>query len=58
MFAAGRAYEIIRNSIGYTNTNVRYAPTHIGITVGENGAVIKLSKDIALMKGRFLGCSL
>ena len=44
MFAAGRAYEIIRNSIGYTNANVKVCATHAGITVGEEVRAIKLSK--------------
>ena len=38
MFAAGRAFEIIRNSIGYTHANVKICATHAGITVGEDGA--------------------
>ena len=38
MFASGRAFEIIRNSIGYTGANVKVCATHAGITVGEDGA--------------------
>ena len=41
---AGRAYEIIRNSIGYTNANVKVCATHAGITVGEDGASHQTSK--------------
>lgn len=50
MFAAGRAYEIIRNSIGYTNANVKVCATHAGITVGEDGASHQTFEDIALMR--------
>ena len=50
MFAAGRAYEIIRNSIGYTGANVKICATHAGITVGEDGASHQTLEDIALMR--------
>ena len=50
MFAAGRAYEIIRNSIGYTNANVKVCATHAGITVGEDGASHQTFEDIAIMR--------
>lgn len=49
MFAAGRAYEIIRNSIGYPMANVKICATHAGITVGEDGASHQCIEDIALM---------
>ena len=50
MFAAGRAYEIIRNSIGYTSANVKICATHAGITVGEDGASHQTFEDISLMR--------
>ncbi len=50
MFAAGRAFEIIRNSIGYTKLNVKICATHAGITVGEDGASHQTFEDIALMR--------
>jgi len=50
MFAAGRAYEIIRNSIGYPNVNVKVCATHAGITVGEDGASHQCIEDLALMR--------
>lgn len=50
MFAAGRAFEIIRNSIGYTKANVKICATHAGITVGEDGATHQTFEDIALMR--------
>ncbi len=50
MFAAGRAFEIIRNSIGYTNANVKVCATHAGITVGEDGASHQTFEDLALMR--------
>lgn len=50
MFAAGRAYEIIRNSIGYTGANVKICATHAGLTVGEDGASHQAIEDIALMR--------
>ena len=49
MFAAGRAYEQIRNSIGYSSLNVKIGATHAGITVGEDGASHQCNEDIALM---------
>ncbi|WP_027398787.1 transketolase family protein [Anaerovorax odorimutans] len=50
MFAAGRAFEIIRNSIGYTKANVKICATHAGITVGEDGASHQVIEDLALMR--------
>ena len=50
MFAAGRAFEIIRNSIGYTGANVKICATHAGITVGEDGASHQTFEDIAIMR--------
>ncbi|MBE6700806.1 MAG: transketolase family protein [Ruminococcaceae bacterium] len=50
MFAAGRAYEQIRNSIGYPHLNVKIGATHAGITVGEDGATHQCNEDIALMR--------
>lgn len=50
MFAAGRAFEIIRNSIGYTQANVKVCATHAGITVGEDGASHQTFEDLALMR--------
>jgi len=50
MFAAGRAYEIIRNSIGYPKLNVKIGATHAGISVGEDGASHQCCEDIALMR--------
>lgn len=50
MFAAGRAFEIIRNSIGYTKANVKICATHAGITVGEDGGSHQTFEDIALMR--------
>lgn len=50
MFAAGRAFEIIRNSIGYTKANVKICATHAGLTVGEDGASHQAIEDIALMR--------
>ena len=50
MFAAGRAFEQIRNSIGYPNLNVKIGATHAGITVGEDGATHQCNEDIALMR--------
>ncbi len=51
MFAAGRAYEQVRNSIGYTHLNVKICATHAGITLGEDGASHQSIEDIALMRG-------
>lgn len=50
MFAAGRAFEIIRNSIGYTHANVKICATHAGITVGEDGVSHQTFEDMALMR--------
>ena len=50
MFAAGRAFEQIRNSIGYPHLNVKIGATHAGITVGEDGASHQCNEDIALMR--------
>lgn len=50
MFAAGRAFEIIRNSIGYTKANVKVCATHAGITVGPDGASHQTFEDLALMR--------
>ena len=50
IFAAGRAFEIIRNSIGYTKANVKICATHAGITVGEDGGSHQAIEDIALMR--------
>ena len=51
MFAAGRAYDQIRNSICYPNLNVKICATHSGITVGEDGATHQMLEDIGLMRG-------
>jgi transketolase len=50
MFAAGRCYEQIRNSIGYPHLNVKIGATHAGVTVGEDGASHQCIEDIALMR--------
>ncbi|MCL1866624.1 MAG: transketolase family protein [Oscillospiraceae bacterium] len=50
MFASGRAFEIIRNSIAYPNLNVKIGATHAGISVGEDGASHQCNEDIALMR--------
>ncbi|MDR2753584.1 MAG: transketolase family protein, partial [Oscillospiraceae bacterium] len=50
MFAAGRAFEQIRNSIGYPHLNVNIGATHAGISVGEDGASHQCNEDIALMR--------
>lgn len=50
MFAAGRAYEQVRNSIGYPHLNVKIGATHAGISVGEDGATHQCNEDIALMR--------
>ena len=50
MFASGRAFEQIRNSIGYPHLNVKIGATHAGITVGEDGATHQCLEDIALMR--------
>ena len=51
IFAAGRAYEQIRNSIAYPKLNVKIVATHAGITVGEDGATHQMIEDIGLMRG-------
>ena len=50
MFAAGRAFEQIRNSIGYPHLNVKIGATHAGLTVGEDGATHQCFEDLALMR--------
>lgn len=50
MFAAGRAYEQVRNSIGYPHLNVKIGATHAGISVGEDGATHQCLEDLALMR--------
>ncbi|GKI15512.1 transketolase [Oscillospiraceae bacterium] len=50
MFAAGRAYEQIRNSVGYPHLNVKICASHAGISVGEDGATHQCNEDIALMR--------
>jgi transketolase len=51
MFAAGRAYEQVRNSIGYPHMNVKIGATHAGISVGEDGASHQCIEDLSLMRG-------
>ena len=51
VFAAGRTYEQIRNSISYPKLNVKICATHAGITVGEDGATHQMLEDISLMRG-------
>lgn len=51
MFAAGRAYEQVRNSVGYPHLNVKIAASHAGISVGEDGATHQCNEDLALMRG-------
>lgn len=50
VFAAGRAYDQIRNSICYPNLNVKICATHAGITVGEDGATHQMLEDISMMR--------
>lgn len=50
MFAAGRSYEQVRNSIGYPHLNVKIGATHAGISVGEDGATHQCNEDLALMR--------
>lgn len=50
MFAAGRAYEQVRNSIGYPHLNVKIGATHAGVTVGEDGATHQCIEDLSLMR--------
>ena len=51
VFAAGRAYEQIRNSIAYPKLNVKICATHAGVTVGEDGATHQMLEDLGLMRG-------
>lgn len=51
MFATGRAYDQIRNTVAYSNLNVKIVATHAGVTVGEDGASHQALEDIALMRG-------
>lgn len=50
MFVAGRAFEMVRNSIGYPHLNVKIGATHAGVSVGEDGATHQCNEDIALMR--------
>ena len=50
MFAAGRAFEQVRNSVGYPKLNVKIGATHAGISVGEDGATHQCCEDLALMR--------
>ena len=50
LFGSGRAYEIIRNSIAYTNTNVKFGLSHSGLSVGEDGGSHQSIEDVALMR--------
>ncbi len=50
MFATGRAFEIIRNSVAYPNLNVKIAATHAGLTVGEDGASHQALEDLSIMR--------
>lgn len=50
MFAAGRAFEQVRNSVGYPHLNVKIGATHAGISVGEDGATHQCNEDVALMR--------
>ena len=50
MFAAGRAFEQVRNSIGYPHLNVKIGATHAGLSVGEDGATHQCNEDLALMR--------
>lgn len=50
MFAAGRAFEVIRNSVGYPHLPVKICATHAGISVGEDGATHQCCEDLALMR--------
>ena len=55
IFAAGRAYDQIRNSICYPNLNVKICATHAGITVGEDGATHQMLEDIGMMRALQIG---
>ena len=50
MFSAGRAFEQVRNSVGYPKLNVKIVGSHAGISVGEDGATHQCCEDIALMR--------
>ena len=50
VFAAGRSYDQIRNTIAHTNANVKICATHAGLTVGEDGATHQMLEDISLMR--------
>lgn len=50
VFASGRAYDQVRNSIAYPNLNVKICATHSGVTVGEDGATHQMLEDIGMMK--------
>ena len=50
MFAAGRAFDQLRNTVGYPHLNVKIGATHAGISVGEDGATHQCNEDIALMR--------
>jgi transketolase len=50
MFAAGRAFEQVRNSVGYPHLNVKICATHAGVTVGEHGGSHQCCDDIAIMR--------
>ena len=50
MFAAGRAYDQIRNTVAHTNANVKICATHAGVTVGEDGATHQMLEDIGMMR--------
>lgn len=50
MFTAGRAFEQVRNSVGYPKLNVKFGATHAGISVGEDGATHQCNEDLALMR--------
>ncbi len=59
MFAAGRAFEQVRNSVGYPKLNVKIGATHAGISVGEDGATHQCNEDLALMRtipGMIVAC--
>ena len=58
MFAAGRAFEQIRNSVGYPHLNVKIGATHAGISVGEDGASHQCCEDFALMRDSRHDCDL
>ena len=51
MFGTGRAYDQIRNTVCYSNLNVKIAPTHAGISVGPDGGSHQMLEDVSLMRG-------